>query len=148
MTAMRATRRVQPAKARAKRASKEERNIDRIDITGLPQGAMLEVKTKFSTYWVVVVDPAQKKVAISNNSISVPNGPNIYFFEGATTHPGSSQALDTRCIVVGASMAFAPRQHPTKMDKFLDTSVVEKISLATDPEKAKMIIEKATASAQ
>lgn len=148
MIAMRAARRVQSAKTRAKRAPKKERDIKRIDITGLPQGAMLKVKTEFSTYWVVVVDPTQKKVAVSNNSKTVRNGPDMFFFEGATIRPGVLPALDTKCIMVDARMSFAFEKPKPGKGSFLDTSIVEKIWPIADAARAKVIVDKAMASTQ
>ena len=144
--AMTATRRVSTARVPEKSVSKKKSEIKTIDITKLTKGAMLKVKTRFSIYWVVVVDPVRKEVAVSNNSKSVLNGPDMLFFEGATVSPGSSPALDTKNIMVGASMALAYKKPRSADKRHLDTSTVEKISLVVNTVKAKHIVRKATAA--
>jgi len=57
MIAMRATRRVSAMRVRQKRIAKKKTSIRIVDISDLPEGAMLKVKTQFSTYLIVVVDP-------------------------------------------------------------------------------------------
>ena len=146
VVAMRATRRV-PAMQVRQRIAKKKSKIERIDITQLPKDAMLKVRTKFSIYWVVVVDPVQKEVAVSTNSASVPNGPDMHFFEGATTSPnGPRTTLNTDSIMVGASMAFAYKKPRPNGDRFLDTSLVQRISLVANAPKAKAIVDKAMAA--
>ncbi len=140
---MRATRRVSAMRVRQKRIAKKKTSIRIVDISDLPEGAMLKVKTQFSTYLIVVVDPTLKEVAVSNNSTTAPNGPDMFTLEESMASPVFPRVLEAGRIMVGARMALVFKKPMPPGEQYVDTSVVERISLVANLVRAKLIVDKA-----
>ncbi|MDO8664578.1 MAG: hypothetical protein Q7K44_03500 [Candidatus Liptonbacteria bacterium] len=141
--AMTAKRRVSTARIPERAPSNKEKKIN---ITGLLEGTMLEVRTRFSVYLLVVVNPAKQEIAMSNNSTSVPNGPFLCRLEGAGI-PGALGSLmleEPNCVAVGLSIGMEPKR-PMFPRKNFTTSIVKGIRLLRQPAKAQRIVSQARA---